>query len=562
MNKIQSYFENACDIIKEEVYSEGGEKLITSYKLTVKDILNHPYFIESELKAGVSGLDREIKWVHIMEVTQIGKLLNGNELILTTGVGWQEKQTSLSFLKQLIEANVAGVCVELDTYISDIPEEMILLAEQYNFPLIIFKKEVRFIDITQNLNTSLMNYHYKMIADLEIISNKLNEILLLPDAFKRILRFLSKTLHVQVVYIPTSEKEALFTPEIPMEQREILLDRVEGNLSKENLQKVLFPDKKEKAFAYQSIQAMGHKFADLLIFSETETFNEYEQLVLDRSATALSQDLLRILYVEERKKVRENQWAKEWLDGKHSKEDIQNYFSALNPSFKPNGGTVSICTFDTQIDNSNITYYLAVLRSIFEQHGFHPVITFEANQIVSILINKRGKNDWKTRVCKAIEQLIKTDQIRVEDSSAPFGIGKLVDELDQVHESYRMAKEVLLIQKKKNLVNTPFYEDLHVYRLISLVNKHSDLEQFIMEYLGAVIEYDKNNNGNLMETLKVLLDSSGSKKEASKKLFIVRQTLYHRIDKLKELLGDDFMNTEKRLAIEFSLSAWKYMNKQ
>jgi purine catabolism regulator len=535
----------------------------TTFKLTVQDILDHPIFQEAEVQAGSVGLGREIKWVHIMEVTEIRKLLNGNELILTTGVGWHEKQrTALSFLKQLIDAGVAGMCIELGTYTSGIPKEMIELAEEHNFPLIVFNKEVRFIDITQNLNTLLINKHYKMVADLEGISQKLNQLLLLPDAFKRVLRFLNEVLDVQVVYQPLSESKAQFFPNVPLSEQETILDRTKGNLTEFSSSEVRQYEQREADFAHRSIQAMGHKFADLFIFSNTNTFNEYELLVLDRCAIGLSQDLLRMLYVEERKKTQDHQWTTEWLKGKHNLEDINAYLATLKPQIKPNGGGAIIFTYNSLAEDSAITYNLAVFRSIFEQQGFYPIITFETNQIIAILINKRGKKDWKTRIRTSIEHIEKTDEMKQENSPTLFGIGKLTDQLEKIHESYLMAKEALVIQKRTGLVKNPFYEDLHIFRLISIVNKNSDLKQFVYEYLGHVIAYDNRHDGSLLETLRVLLDCNGSKKEASKKLFIVRQTLYHRIEKLKELLGADFMQTEKRLVLEFSLCAWMYMKER
>ena len=63
----------------------------------------------------------------------------------------------------------------------------------------------------------------------------------------------------------------------------------------------------------------------------------------------------------------------------------------------------------------------------------------------------------------------------------------------------------------------------------------------------------------MLITLKTYLACSGSKQETSKKLFIVRQTLYHRIEKLELLLGENFMNSDKRLALEFMLMAYDFV---
>jgi purine catabolism regulator len=68
-------------------------------------------------------------------------------------------------------------------------------------------------------------------------------------------------------------------------------------------------------------------------------------------------------------------------------------------------------------------------------------------------------------------------------------------------------------------------------------------------------------DANLIDTLNVYLECNGSKKETAQRLYIVRQSLYHRLKKLNELLGEDFMMTPKRQAIEFAVSAYKYLNK-
>ena len=63
-----------------------------------------------------------------------------------------------------------------------------------------------------------------------------------------------------------------------------------------------------------------------------------------------------------------------------------------------------------------------------------------------------------------------------------------------------------------------------------------------------------------MNTLSLYLKFNGSKKETAKHLFIVRQTLYHRLEKLYELIGEDFMEPPKRQAFEFAVAAYEYLD--
>ncbi|PJN91378.1 PucR family transcriptional regulator, partial [Bacillus sp. mrc49] len=138
--------------------------------------------------------------------------------------------------------------------------------------------------------------------------------------------------------------------------------------------------------------------------------------------------------------------------------------------------------------------------------------------------------------------------------------GKHVQRLNEIYKSYETARETLLLQDSLPEENRSiFYQDLHMHRMISLLNKHGNLEETVHEYLGPVIEYDKQNNGELMPTLKSYLACNGSKQETSKQLFIVRQTLYHRLEKLEKLLGSDFMRSDKRLGLEFMIFALDFL---
>jgi purine catabolism regulator len=103
-----------------------------------------------------------------------------------------------------------------------------------------------------------------------------------------------------------------------------------------------------------------------------------------------------------------------------------------------------------------------------------------------------------------------------------------------------------------------FYEDLYIFRLVLAANSQGVLHEFIHDYIGPVLLHDQQNNGELLKTLKVYLQCKGAKKETAEQLHIVRQTLYHRLDRLYELIGRDFMEPYKRQAIEASISAYEY----
>jgi purine catabolism regulator len=114
------------------------------------------------------------------------------------------------------------------------------------------------------------------------------------------------------------------------------------------------------------------------------------------------------------------------------------------------------------------------------------------------------------------------------------------------------------IREKMSNLHSYFYEDLYIFRLVLAANDQGVLYEFIHDYIGPVLLHDQQNNGELLKTLKIYLQCKGAKKETAEQLHIVRQTLYHRLDRLYELIGKDFMESYKRQAIEVSISAYEY----
>ncbi len=520
-----------------------------SFKLTVNDVMKNAHFEHAKVIAGENGLDKIIRWIHIIEVTEISHLLNGNELILTTGLGWQEnKELSLSLIKQMIEKHVSGLCIELGTYIQDIPQLVIDLANSHDFPVIVFSKEVRFIDITQDLNGLFVESHNQMMVKLESISNQFNRLLLLKDGFQKILRLLHKSLNVQVAYIPKSGKYRYY-PMVSRSSEQEVIKKIE----EAKPQSVVNTEVRN---ALKPIEAMGVKFADLVIISNEQDLDELDYLVLDRAATALSQDQLRLLYIEEKQRHEKNQWVHDWIKGAHEQSDILEYLLEQDPNLEINDCT--ICIYEpNRIDfEKDITYSSLLFSSIFKRHGFFPLVSYERNYLIFVLINNRSINSWKERLKKAVVSIEKEDvDSKSDEGKVNIGVGKL-NLIDKLYKSYEQAQQTIYANKK-GLSTALFYEELYINRLIIELNKHKVLDEYVYDYLKPLLIEE---NKEMLDTLKVLLEVNGSRKEAADKLFIVRQTLYHRIDKLKELLGNDFMEGEKRLALEFAIHAKEFLN--
>ena len=530
-----------------------------NHPIKIREILKRPYFRQAEVIASEAALERPVKWIHIMEVTNVGHLLNGDELILTTGIGWQnDEELGLTFLNQLVDSRAAGLCIEIGAYTKKPSERMIQLAQQANFPLILFHEEVKYVDITRDLHTFFIHHHHQMIASLDLLTNEFNQLLLSGKGLTPLFRLLHEKTKKTIVYIPY-DGTAIITPNVS-EQK--FLAQIEHW---KQLKTQLASNNKIKTFAFRPISLLNQTFADLMMIG-TEELNEFDILALDRCTTAVAQELLRTMYIKEHRHFQDHLWVKNWLDGNLKESEVIENIALLGHKlihtrlvvcvFEINHNTLRTPEFET-----NFIQRMIVARSLFKRLNITLIPTMSHHQLIFILANLEDRTSWMEPVKRVMVKLQKTDKINNTNYFTGLkGFGPVVDQLMQIGQSYELACETVDIQKTLGSLDSPFYTELHIYRLLSQIEKSTGLQTFISDYLGTLITYDKEKNSQLLKTLKVYLHHSCSKQETATHLYIVRQTLYHRLLKISELLGEDFTKSEKRLMLEFAIYAYEYVH--
>ncbi|HEX9039535.1 MAG TPA: PucR family transcriptional regulator ligand-binding domain-containing protein [Trebonia sp.] len=109
--------------------------------------------------AGAARLDVPVRWVHAAELTDIGRLLRGGELVLSTGIALPESAAGLAdYVDSLAKVGVAGLAVELGRrYAEALPAALVAAAEARSMPLIELRQEVAFIEITEAVHARIID---------------------------------------------------------------------------------------------------------------------------------------------------------------------------------------------------------------------------------------------------------------------------------------------------------------------------------------------------------------------------------------------------------------------
>lgn len=554
-------------------WKESGVTLLNQdYQLTLQEVLERPTFQQAYIAAGKQGLQRLVRWVHIIEVIQFEQLLQGGEMILTTGAAFKsDTELFMTYLEQLINKNVSCLCIEMGHYLSSVPQEWIHAAESNHFPLIIFPQAVRFIDITQDIHAHIINQHHKALQDLEKISREFHRMTLSSQGVTHVLGLLQSSTKAQVIYVPL-DGQPKFIPHLGSRESGQWLDFLENRLVESQINgNTAAPSVMEvegQTVIVQPVGPMGKTWAHIILMFSRKP-QEYEYLILDSASLSIAQDLLRKRYMEERKLYSQTLWVDDLLhlrirDEEQIKVLIGTEFKQLNElpyhviliefEYEQAEGD------DTEgdgVESSGIHLSLAV-RSVFEQHSFHPLITLKNNRLVVVAFDKatkkRSSKERLQQVFQSIQYLKAEDEIKLT-----IGVGQSNRSFMQAHQSYKEALQAIslspTLQRK-----VMFFDELGVFQLLFHIPDKQMLQSFVRTYLGPIIDYDQMKGSELLRTLKVYLDTDGSKQIAAQQLFIVRQSLYYRLEKIEELLGADYMLPEMRLALQVGIRAYQLLN--
>ena len=110
---------------------------------------------------GDAGLDADLRWVHVSEVRDIGALLVGHELVLTTGLGMAASpEAAADFVDQLVTVGAAGLVVELSAAYPSIPEPALRRARAAGLPVVVLNRKVRFVEVTEQVHRAIVAEQY------------------------------------------------------------------------------------------------------------------------------------------------------------------------------------------------------------------------------------------------------------------------------------------------------------------------------------------------------------------------------------------------------------------
>ena len=153
-----------------------------------------------------------------------------------------------------------------------------------------------------------------------------------------------------------------------------------------------------------------------------------------------------------------------------------------------------------------------------------------------------------------IEHLRQRVAARLDGMTVSAALGHLYPRVLDAPRAFREAQQALNIALRLyGPSRTTAFDDLGIYRLLFHLHGTPELSAFYDETVGKIVQHDVRHNSDLVPTLKAFFASHGNLSRTAEILFLHRNTVSYRQQRIEELSGLHLDDEEDRFRLQLAL---------
>ncbi|MDT4940750.1 MAG: PucR family transcriptional regulator, purine catabolism regulatory protein [Pseudonocardiales bacterium] len=509
---------------------------------------------DPHVRAAAHGLGGAVRWVHVSEVADIAHLLEGGELILTTGIALPDDAEALArFVEDLSAAGVTGVAVELGRrYRHALPDELVTAAERTGLPLIELRRETPFVAITQAVHTLILDVRTQELIASDEAHRAFTGLTLAGRGPQQVVDLVASMSGRPVIHENPAHQVLAYS--CPAGDAPAVLAAWESRLRAGK-------DADGDGWVAVEVTTPGGGSWGRLVMRCGPQPTSREQMLLERGATAL------II----------NRLTDRDMDSLE-RQSHRTLLTALALATEPAAETaVRARGLGVPLDGRSLTG--VVVRPTGEHTGpgglpgllrdlaSQAVVAMQALRIpalvgplddhrVALLISQERITEADPVLATLSDRLHAVFDRRSDAGALVVGAGSTVLGVERAHSTLREAMQVaeaaVGMPGSRSFFRAP---DLRLRGLVHAIRHEPAVVEFVDRELGLLLQHDARRGSHLLDFLAVFCRCGGNKTAAAAELFISRAALYDRIGKVERVLGADLADPDVVLGLHFAVLA-------
>ncbi|MDN3496200.1 PucR family transcriptional regulator [Planococcus sp. APC 4015] len=505
-----------------------------------------------EVLVGDAALDARVRWLHLSDSAGVARLLDGGELLLTTGSSWPIAGDELrSFAHGLADAGVAGVVLELGAHYRAAPAEVVEVAAERGLALVVLHREVKFVTLTQAVHSRIISDQNDALRARDEVRERFTMLALRGSPADFVVHQLAQTLGAPVVL--ENRAHEVIAAEVPLAVEEELF--TEWELRSRSAHRRADQRRERGVMAGSEdwlvvpVEARGIRWGHLVVLPGPD-HPAGRTAVLEQAAIALAVGRLA------------DGDADEW--GRISRRRLVD--GLLAGRFAGVGGAAA------RLEAAGLPLRGATLYGIVATGA---AVTAEATDVAARALRGRAivGSAPEGVAAPAVTILLSLPSGTVLDDDAALAfargladvgderdrlilsIGQAADAVDgalvSLHEAVDLARGRRRRGERGPTIRRA--EDRPLVQLVSALRGDHRIIEHGERMLAPLIVHDLGRGGDLLDVLEAMLAHPGNRTAAASASHLSRSVFYQRIALIEDLLGADLDDGETQTALHIAL---------
>ena len=544
-----------------------------NYGISMNSILRMEILQDAKLLAGTSGTDQIVTSVNVMVDPNVVNLVSGGELLVSTAYAVRENLPQLlELIPQLKQRGVVALGLKFNSYINEIPQEILILCDTLSFPLFEIPNRISFSQLITPIMTTIVNNQAQMLGDIYELQKALTATMLSGGGLQSIVQTLfdrfgnsiaiyndffssfvlacsdrrreSITRRMEdLVHIGSSGRET----DSLMSSREV--DNVDGLICN----KIIIPIYSDKK-----------KYGSIYIWEDNREITNVDLAVLEASTSLIALDMIKKISMYEMENNHKASFLDDLLvhDEERQRKSLANaeYFD-FDVDAEHRVAVIRVLSGNSTIGNSSLyktnNSIVNILRRVSRDSSIKVLFVNKCDSIVLVFeLPVHEDGNYLQHLHSFVDSAMNALEAEGILSMVSIGMGRSYADATNLWKSFNEAGRAAACWNIDD-VRIHSYEDLGVYRFLSYEVLRPELVLFYNETLKVLVDYDHDRDSELVHTLSLYFRCGGNLKRLAEGMGVHYNTVAYRIQRIKELAHVSFDNADQMLNLQIALKIYE-----
>ncbi len=185
--------------------------------ITVKDILNNPYFCDFKILAGESALNKRVSSITVMDAPDPFPWSKGGEIVLSSGYIFKVHFNEFSeIIMKMHRAGIAALFIKVKRFFNQLPKEILTLADEVGLPIIEVPLQMVFTEVINPALAQIIDIQSEALKISEKINSTFTDLVINNEDTKSIINALSVLLNEDILYYDINFQRTYYSCSIEM----------------------------------------------------------------------------------------------------------------------------------------------------------------------------------------------------------------------------------------------------------------------------------------------------------------------------------------------------------